>query len=190
MSGHRVIGALLLALGSWAPGAAAWSGGETDPGPPVQFDFWGFSIAPEPQQVGDELEIVGVLNETTTNTPIPMNFSFSEYTVYVHGLILSERIPNGPFVQSTYRGGVAEIWGDPAFNAPFQSRSDPQSVPPLDPLAVPANFADGLLVCQLTFRNCITLFYPAAGIGTIAYTASEPAPRVDGGCRSCSRTTW
>lgn len=173
---QRTIAAVLLAalVAPLAPQeAAAWGGGEVDPGDPQQWDFWGFSIAPEPQALGQELRIVGVVSENTTWLPIPLSFAFNEYTVYISGAILSQRIPNGPLVQSTYSGGYADFYADPSFNAPFHSRTDPSQVPPLNPAQVPANFIDGDLVCRMAFRNLITLFYAPAGIGSVAYTASE-----------------
>ncbi len=160
----------LLAAGSVAGAAEAGTGG---PGSITQFDHWGFSIAPEPQFIGDELRMVAVLSPATTWVPLPLDFRANEYTVYMYGLSLRDRRPNGPLVQSTYKGGVAEIYADPSFNAPFRYDTAPGLVPPLDPDQVPAHFTDGELVLRLAINRLILLFYPPGGIGTVAYTDSE-----------------
>jgi len=142
------------------------------PQEPKFFDFWGFSIAPEPQSLGDELQLVGVITPLS-EAPFPLEFSLNEYTIYIYGLKLDARFPNGPGIESQYRGGKADIYGDPSFNAPFAYNTDPELIPPLNPDDVPANFSDGELLVRLEYVNLITLFFPASGIGTIAYTPSE-----------------
>jgi hypothetical protein len=149
---------------------SAWGGGGTPPN--QQFDFWGFSIAPEPVVPGNELRLVGVITPLSA-VPIPLDFNSNEYTIYISGLKLSARITNGPVVESHYKGGVADIYADPSFNAPFDYGTSAEVVPPLDPSEVPANFRDGTLLVRMTFRSFITLFFPASGVGSIAYTATE-----------------
>jgi hypothetical protein len=102
-----------------------------------------------------------------------MDFGSNEYTVHIHGLVLRNRKPNGPLVQSAFEGGTAEIYRDPSFNAPFKHNTPANLVPPLHPDVVPAHFADGELIVQFAFNQLITLFYPPAGIGTVAYTNSD-----------------
>lgn len=156
-----------------APAAAeGWTGGG-DSQSIQQFDFWGFSIGPEPQKLGQELELVGTIVPATTWLPFSLNFGSREYTVYVHDLILADRFQNGIGLESRYTGGYADIYEDPSFNAPFAHATAPEDVPPLDPAQVPANFMDGSLLAQMEFRNFITIFYPTQGIGTLAYTATE-----------------
>jgi len=138
-----------------------------------QFDFWGFSIAPEPQNMGDELRLVAVLSPGTTWVPIPLDFGANEYTVYLHGLVLRDRRLNGQLVQSTFKNGIAEIYGDPSFNAPFSHDTPATQVPPLDPAQVPAHFTDGELVVRFAISRLTLLFYPQAGIGTVAYKDSD-----------------
>ncbi len=167
---HLACAFLLVAL-STPVVAQSWSGGG-DNLAIQQFDFWGFSIT-EPQQVGQELELVGVLVPATTWLPFPLNFTLNEYTVYIRDLVLSQRNQIGIAIESHYSGGYADIYEDPSFNAPFAYNTSPENVPPLDPAQVPANFMDGSLVASLEFRNLITIFYPSSGIGSIAYTASE-----------------
>jgi hypothetical protein len=167
----RLVPLVLVAL-LVPQGGEAWTGREEGPGSePQQLDFWGFSIA-EPQVLGDELEIVGVLSPTS-DVPIPLYFNFVEYTVHLHGMTLVERYPDGFWIISSYTGGYADFYRDTSFNAPFHYWSGPGSIPPLDPGVVPANFIDGDMFLRMDFRSLITLFVPAAGIGTVAYTDSE-----------------
>jgi hypothetical protein len=163
---------LLLVVGTATRAAEAGTGeGSTES--IRQFDHWGFSIAPEPINVGDELALVFILNPGTTWVPIPMYFRSNEYTVYTHGLVLRSRISNGPFIQSTYDGGIADIYRDPSFNAPFKYNTPASQVPPLNPDLVPATFMDGELIVRFKINRLTTLFYPPAGIGTVAYTDSD-----------------
>jgi hypothetical protein len=149
----------------------AWTGGPGDPVDVVQFDFWGLSIAPEPANPGDELRMVAVLTPATTSTPVPIDPANYEYTLYLHGIYLRERVANGPFIQSTYSSGWIELYADPSFNAPFQFGT--ANPPPLDPEVVPANFIDGELLLRFDFRTMITIFHAPSGIGTVAYTATD-----------------
>jgi hypothetical protein len=168
--------ALFLPILAWIAVAAfpalapAWTGA-SDPADLVQFDFWGLSIAPEPMNIGDELRIVAVLTPATTYSPVPIDPSQNEYTLYLHGIRLRDRTVNGPFTQTTFDGGWIELYEDPSFNAPF--RSDTTLPPPLNPAQVPANFIDGELLLRFDFRSMTTIFYAPAGIGTIAYTATD-----------------
>ena len=159
-----------IAVAALPSSAPAWTGGN-DPVEVVQFDFWGLSIAPEPANSGDELRIVGVLTPATTFGPVPIDPATNEYTLYLHGIRLRERVVNGNFTQTTFSGGWAELYADPSFNAPF--KFDTTHPPPLNPDQVPANFIDGELLVRFDFRGMTTIFYTPAGIGTIAYTATE-----------------
>jgi hypothetical protein len=162
----------LLAVAAATGAAEAGTGGGS--GDTIQqFDHWGFSIAPEPRFPGDELRLVAVLSPGTTWVPVPLDFNSNEYTVYVHGLSLRDRRQNGLLVQSIFKGGIAEIYGDPSFNAPFRYNTPAGQVPPLDPSQVPARFIDGELVVRFAISRLTLLFYPQAGIGTVAYTDSE-----------------
>jgi hypothetical protein len=162
----------LIALLSLTPRTVpAWTGTGNDPGDIVQFDFWGLSIAPEPVNPGDQFRLVGVLTPSTTFGPVPIDPTQYEYTLYMHDLYLRERTVNGPYVQSTYSSGSIDLYADPSFNAPFQF--DTANPPPLNPAQVPANFIDGELLLRFDFRAMITIFYVPAGIGTIAYTATD-----------------
>lgn len=151
--------------------AEAWTGNPSNA--IQQFDFWGFSIGPEPELLGQELQLVGAIVPGTTWLPFSLNFGSREYTVHVHDLILAERVQRGIALESRYTGGYADIYEDPSFNAPFAHATDPEDVPPLDPAEVPANFMDGTLFVRMEFRDFITIFYPESGVGSIAYTASE-----------------
>jgi hypothetical protein len=167
-----VVMLLLVVVAGSTRAAEAWSG--EGAGEAVQqFDHWGFSIAPEPQRIGDELKLVCVLNPATTWVPLPLDFSANEYTVHVYGLVLKERIQDGPFVQSIYSQGFADIYADPSFNAPFTYNTSAPDVPPLDPDQVPANFMDGELIVRFTVSDVVTIFYTIPGIGTVAYTNSD-----------------
>ncbi|MGD8396659.1 MAG: hypothetical protein PVF43_14415 [Candidatus Eiseniibacteriota bacterium] len=139
----------------------------------IRFDFWGFSIAPEPQEPGDVLQVVAAMNAGTTSVPLALDFARNEYTVYIHSARLESVVQNGPLIEYHYDGGYVDLFEDPAFNAPFQSTTSPDEVPPLDPSEVPAYFVDGSHLLRFAFRDLVTLFYEPAGIGTIAYTASE-----------------
>ena len=153
-----------------ASSVSAWTG-VGDPTDFTQFDFWGLSIAPEPVNPGDQFRLVGVLTPATTFVPVPIDPAQFEYTFYLHNIYLRERVVNGPYIQSTYSSGSIEIYADPSFNAPFQH--DTANPPPLNPAQVPANFIDGELLAKFDFRTMITIFYVPAGIGTIAYTATD-----------------
>jgi hypothetical protein len=155
------------------PGSAsAWSGGGAkEPVDFTQFDFWGLSIAPEPETIGSELRIVNVLVPETSFLPITLEPLFYEYTLYLSGVRLRTRTVNGAFITSTYHGGYLDVFADPTFNAPF--RFDTQNPPPLDPLVVPSTFEDGELLVRFEVRGLTTIFYQTAGIGSVAYTASE-----------------
>jgi hypothetical protein len=154
-------------------GAEGWTGREEGPGNVEQFfDYWGFSIAPEPEQLGDPLELVGVLTPMS-ESPFPLHFMFMEYTLHLHGMTLTERYPDGPLIVSRYSGGHADFYRDTKFNAPFQYYTPATAVPPLDPRLVPARFIDGDLMVRMDFRSLVTLFYPANGIGSIAYFDTE-----------------
>jgi hypothetical protein len=166
----RFVTLLAAALALVAPRAQAWTGGQ-EPVDEVQFDFWGLSIAPEPLNPGEELRIVGVLTPATTYGPVPIDPTQYEYTLYLHGIRLRERTVNGAFIQTTFSSGTIELYQDPSFNAPFQFNT--ANPPPLNPLLVPANFIDGELLVKFDFRTMTTLFYVPAGIGSIAYTATE-----------------
>jgi hypothetical protein len=149
----------------------AWTGGGAEePVDFTQFDFWGLSIAPEPQTVGGELRIVNVLSPATTDLPFTLD-PLNEYTLYLNGVRLRSRTVNGGFVTSNYQGGFLDVYADPSWNAPF--RFDTQNPPPLDPLAVPLTFEDGEHLVRFEVRNLTTIFYQVAGIGSVAYTASE-----------------
>lgn len=173
MTKFKIACVLAMFIAASATGAAdAGTGGGS--GDTIrQFDHWGFSIAPEPLNPGDELRLVAVLSPATTWVPIPLDFNSNEYTVYVHGLTLRDRRQNGPLVQSTFKGGLAEIYRDPSFNAPFRYDTPAGQVPPLDPNQVPARFIDGELVVQFAISRLTLLFYPPAGIGTVAYADSD-----------------
>ncbi len=139
----------------------------------TQFDFWGFSIAPHPVAVGDELQIVAAVDQSTTSVPLGLDFSSYEYTVYIYGLVLEAVIPNGPLVEYHYSGGLADIFADPSFNAPFTAQTDPGDVPPLEPAEVPGHFKDGVLLVRYSFTDCVMLFHETFGIGAVAYAATE-----------------
>jgi hypothetical protein len=165
------LGMTLLALVLSAREGSGRVGGPT-PQLPKFFDYWGFSIAPEPESLGDELELVGVITPLS-ESPIPLDFALNEYTVHIYGLRLADRFTNGPAIESHYRQGKADIYADPSFNAPFGHDTDPEVIPPLDPDVVPANFSDGELLVRMEFLSMITVFYPAAGVGSVAYTPTE-----------------
>jgi hypothetical protein len=160
---------LLLGLATAALGSTGEGSGQI-----IRFDFWGFSIAPDPQAPGDMLQVIGVVNESTTILPLELDFQNNEYTVYMYGLRLAQIVPSGPFItEYHYTGGVAEIYEDPSFNAPFRANTDPELVPELDPTEVPAHFIDGQLLVRFMYRAYISLWYDFAGLGSIAYTATE-----------------
>lgn len=141
--------------------------------PLTRFDFWGFSIAPDPQEPGDELEIVGIVNPGLTFLPFPLSFPLAEYTVHIHGLVLAQVLQNGPLLELHFEGGFLDIYEDPSFNAPFQAGTDPAAVPDLDPTEVPAHFTDGEHLFGFRFRDYVALFLEPSGIGTIAFVVTE-----------------
>jgi len=168
---QRVATLVLVAL-FWVAPAFASNGGESN-ADLIQFDFFGFSIAPAPQNPGDRLELVMVLNPSTTTVPIGFDFENNEYTVHISAMVLNQVVNNGPLQELHYIGGLAEIYEDPAKNAPFAYDTDPADVPDLDPAVVPSTFRDGTLFARLVYFNYIELWYAPAGIGSIAYTHSE-----------------
>ena len=169
----RILGVVLpcLIVAALAPTAGATTGGGQSP--LIQFDYYGFSVPPEPTKIGDEFTMVGVLSPGTTSAPVTMDFAANEYTVYVHGLVVSDIVINGPLIETHYTGGFVDIYEDPSFNAPFQHNSEPGSVAPLDPAEVPGNFTDGTLFLRFRYIDYITLWFESAGLGSIAFTASE-----------------
>jgi hypothetical protein len=167
---HRALPALcLVALLATAAVASTGEGS----GDIIRFDFWGFSIAPHPEEVGDLLQVVAAINAGTTSVPLDLDFAANEYTVFIHGARLETVVPNGPLTEYHYTGGYIDLFEDSSFNAPFQSTSLPDQVPALDPAEVPSHFVDGTHLLRFTFRDFVALFFDQAGIGTIAYTATE-----------------
>jgi hypothetical protein len=173
MSSNMARLVVLIVLELLVPrGGDAWTGREEGPGTAPQYlDSWGFSIA-EPQQLGEQLEMVAVLTPHT-EMPIPFYFSFVEYTVHMHGMTLVDQYPDGLLIVSVFDGGYADFYQDTSFNAPFHYWSSTTSIPAMDPGVVPGNFTDGNLFLRMDFLSLVTLYYPASGIGAIAYSDTE-----------------
>jgi len=169
---------LLLVVGATAALALAGNARAQDP----QIDGWGFSLPPDLPSVGEALELVVVVNASTTDLPIPLDFEADEYTLHVDDLVLEEIVPNPPLVEMHYAGGSLAVYQDPSFNAPFKATTAHDEIPDRDVAQVPAVFTDGEKILEFAFDDCITLWYDAPGIGAFAFGATEL--RLTGGTRA------
>ncbi len=128
-----------------------------------------FSIR-EAQAIGQQLEIVGLLDQLQSRSPfsLPGITDWStEYTLHIYDLTLAD--PPGQMVK-TYNGGVIELWAGPV-DAPFGPGTAIANIPRYDPLydrpAVPITFANGTLLLQGHFSSFSTIRF-AGDIGSIS----------------------
>ncbi len=151
-----------LAFVGWATAPAA-----------ATIDFWGFSMAPHPTQVGETLAFVGVVAPQATDLPWPTDFQTNEYTVSMAGATVRSVEEDGAFLVVQLTGGVFDVFEDSARNAPFAYYTDPAKIPPLDAALVPRTFQDGLFVARFEFDGFVWVWHPSTGLGAIGFDATE-----------------
>jgi hypothetical protein len=115
------------------------------------FDFYGFDYIEGPAySVGTVVRVPMVFDPTQPDPALPLDLDGNEYTVMVDDLQIVDVQSSGGVVVMTYRGGLIQIFEDPAKNAAWTE--DPPNA------QVPASFTDGTLILGGSFTDCVMVF--------------------------------